>query len=189
MMAMEQPGRTATAERFGWFCVRSKPKSEHIAAAHLRKLSRVKVFNPMVRYRKATRNGPAWYQEALFPGYLFAEFDWASSLRAVQATNAVTGVVRFGDQWPMIDGSAIEQLRELVGAEELREFPEVLEPGMDVVVSGGAMDGICGVVQRILPARRRVAVLMEFLGRQTLIELNSSELVPLDSTVRARDFK
>lgn len=189
MMERAQSEIMVTAERFGWFCVRSKPKSEHIAAAHLRKLSHVEVFNPMVRYRKATRNGPAWFQEALFPGYLFAEFDWASCLRAVQAANAVTGVVRFGDQWPMIDATAIKQLREMVGDEELREFPEILEPGMDVVVSGGAMDGICGVVQRVLPARRRVAVLMEFLGRQTLIELNYSELVASDSPVRARCFK
>ena len=59
----------ATAE---WFCLRAQPKHEHIAAAHLQKVSEVEVFLPRVRFQRATRQGMAWVTEALFPNYFFS---------------------------------------------------------------------------------------------------------------------
>ena len=44
-----------------WFCVRSQPKREHIAAAHLRNLVEVEVFCPRLRIRKATRRGGCYF--------------------------------------------------------------------------------------------------------------------------------
>jgi transcription antitermination factor NusG len=40
-----------------------------------------------------------------------------------------------------------------------------------VEITEGAMRGLRAVVTRVLPGRERIAVLMEFLGRQTMIEL------------------
>jgi len=51
-----------------WFCLRAQPKSEHIAAAHLKRMEGVKVFLPRVRFQRATRQGRVWVTEALFPG-------------------------------------------------------------------------------------------------------------------------
>ena len=154
-----------------WFCLKSQPKHEHIAAAHLRQTSAVEVFLPRVRFKRATRQGTAWVMEALFPGYLFARFDWQTTLRLVQHSRGVRGVVHFGERWPAIPETVIRELQQAVGATGLRTIPEAFVPGDEVEINEGAMRGLRAVVTRVLPGRERIAVLMEFLGRQTMIEL------------------
>ena len=154
-----------------WFCLKSQPKHEHIAAAHLRQTSAVAVFLPRIRFKRATRQGTVWVTEALFPGYLFARFDWQASLRVVQHSRGVRGVVHFGERWPAIPEEIIRELQQAVGEAGLRTIPEQFLPGDEVEITEGAMRGLRAVVARILPGRERIAVLMEFLGRQTMIEL------------------
>ena len=79
-----------------WYCLRSKVKQEHVAAGSLRQLPGVEVFAPRLRFRKPTRRGPVWFVEALFPGYLFARFDWEAQAKAVQYAYGVLGIVHFG---------------------------------------------------------------------------------------------
>jgi transcriptional antiterminator RfaH len=160
-----------------WFCLKSQTKHEHIAAAHLRQNSTVEVFLPRIRFKRATRQGTAWVTEALFPSYLFARFDWQASLRLVQHSRGVRGVVHFGERWPAIPEAIIRDLQQAVGTEELRTIPETFVPGDEVEITEGAMRGLRAVVTRVVPGRERIAVLMEFLGRQTMIELPRNFLI------------
>ena len=160
-----------------WFCLKSQPKHEHIAAAHLRQNSVVEVFLPRIRFKRATRQGTVWVTEALFPGYLFARFDWQASLRLVQHSRGVRGVVHFGERWPAIPEETIRELQQSIGTTGLRTIPESFAPGDGVEITEGAMRGLRAVVTRILPGRERIGVLMEFLGRQTMIELPRHFLV------------
>src|SRR5687768_2875491 len=64
----------STVEPVAWFCLRSQPRHEHIAARQLAQMSDVEVFNPRIRFARPTRHGPAWVTESLFPNYLFARF-------------------------------------------------------------------------------------------------------------------
>jgi transcriptional antiterminator RfaH len=160
-----------------WFCVRSQPKHEHIAAAHLKSMAGVQIFLPRVRFQRSTRQGMAWVTEALFPGYLFAQFEWSQSLRQVQAAPGVGGVVHFGTRWPVIEDAIIEDLRQAVGADELHVIASTLQPGDEVEITEGAMRGLRAVVSRVMPSRERVAVLLEFLGRQTTIEVSANFLL------------
>lgn len=155
-----------------WFCLRSQPRHEHIALAHVRNLTGVEVFLPRIRFQRTTRQGKAWVTEALFPGYLFARFDWQASLRAVHHARGVSQVVHFGDRWPTLEAGLIEELRRTVGnTEEPRVVPIHLAPGDEVTISSGAFHGLSAVVTQVLPARQRVAVLLDFLGRQTSLQL------------------
>jgi len=103
----------AEEKNAAWFCLRSQPKHEHIAAAHLRKMDGIEVFLPRVRFKRATRQGTAWVTEALFPGYLFARFDWQKSLRQAQCARGVRSVVHFGERWPVIPNETIGELRQI----------------------------------------------------------------------------
>jgi transcriptional antiterminator RfaH len=170
-----------------WFCLRSQPKHEHIAAAHLKKMEGVEVFLPRVRFKRATKQGPAWVTEALFPNYLFARFDWHSSLRQVQAARGVGGVVHFGQRWPIIEASVIAELRQAFGSDDLHTIPAGLHPGDAVEIATGAMQGLRAVVTRVMPSRERVAVLLEFLGRQTTIEVPVAFVVK-EGNARERAF-
>lgn len=154
-----------------WFCVRSRTRQEHVAAASLRRFGGLEVINPRIRFRRATARGPVWVTESMFPGYLFAHFNLKRSLDLVQYSFGVTGVVRFGLFWPVVPEETIEDLRRVVGEEEVREVEPALQVGQEVEVAQGAFAGFHGVVTRVMPARDRVAVLLDFLGRQTSVEL------------------
>ena len=174
---------TSMATTGNWFCLRSQPKHEHIAAAHLKKMEGIEVFLPRVRFQRATRQGKAWVTEALFPNYLFARFDWHNSLRQVQAARGVSGVVHFGERWPVVAEAVIADLQAAFGTEELHTISATLVPGDVVEIGEGAMRGLSAVVTRVLPSRQRVAVLMDFLGRQTTIE------VPLNAIIKEGDVR
>src|SRR5580698_9490241 len=107
-------GKERPDSKVAWFCLRSQPKHEHIAAAHLQQ-NQVEVFFPRIRFKRTTRKGPAWVTEALFPNYLFARFDWGNSLRLVCHSPGVSGVVHFGQNWPVIPEEAIEEMRVCLG--------------------------------------------------------------------------
>ncbi len=160
-----------------WYCVRSQPKHEHLAAGHLAGEAGVEVYLPRIRFRRATRRGPVWFTEPLFPGYLFARFDLVRQLRRVHHGRGVRGVVHFGNQWPAIPEEAIRQLQAAVGAEAVRVIEPSLNVGEEVTIASGPFAGLLAVVSRVMPGRERVAVLLEFLGRQTCVELSRDLLV------------
>jgi transcriptional antiterminator RfaH len=101
----------------------------------------------------------------------------SSSLRKVHHARGVTGVVHFGSQWPQISEASILQLQATVGSDELHVVHEELSAGEEVVISGGAFHDLHAVVTRVLPARARVAVLLSFLGRQTMVEVPAASVI------------
>jgi transcriptional antiterminator RfaH len=179
---------SAGNDRVAWFCVRTHAKHEHIAAAQLRQERDVEVFLPRIRYKRPTRSGMAWVTEALFRDYLFARFDLDSALRRIQAARSVRGVVHFGYRWPAIGDEAIAELQAAMGGQEVRQVAETLRPGDAVKIGGGPMHSLEAVVTRVMPARERVAVLIEFLGRQTMVELNRCQLKLADTGVSRKEW-
>jgi transcriptional antiterminator RfaH len=165
------------APGLAWFCLRTQPKHEHIAAAHLRSDPDIEIYLPRIRFKRATQRGPVWFTEALFPNYLFARFDLAACLRRVCHARGVRGVVHFGDRWPIVPETVIEELRATVGAEQVHVLRDELQPGEAVRIAGGVFHGLQAVVTRVMPSRERVAVLLEFLGRQTTVELSGEALI------------
>ena len=161
----------------GWFCISAQPKREHIVAAHLRIMDNVEAFLPRIRFKRPMRNKSIWVTEALFPGYLFARFNWEKSLRRVKYSAGTRGIVHFGDFFPMIPEKIIEELRLILGETELHTILEDLTPGDAVQISDGTLRGLRAVVSRVLPGRERVAVLMEILGQQATVELTATSLV------------
>ena len=170
--------RPAISPTLAWFCLKSQPKHEHIAAAHIRREMEMEVFLPRIRFKRSSRTGSVWVTEALFPGYLFARFDLVESLRRVQSCRGVRGVVHFGSRWPAIPEAAIRELQLRLGEETVRVLTPEFQPGDRVRISGGAFHGLEALVSQVLSGRERVAVLLEFLGRQTTVEVSREALLP-----------
>jgi transcriptional antiterminator RfaH len=160
-----------------WYCLRSQPKHEHIAAAHLRLLEGVTVFCPRIRFKRATRQGVVWVAEAMFPGYLFARFELTEMHRQVHYAHGVRGIVRFADRYPTIDEWALAQLQDQTGGAEVKELNYKLSQGDDVKIVEGALVGLEAVVTQVLPAKQRVKVLMDFLGRKMEAEVEHSSVL------------
>ncbi|HAV62486.1 MAG TPA: hypothetical protein DCY13_09000 [Verrucomicrobiales bacterium] len=165
------------AQERAWFCVRTRPKNEHIAAARLRELGQIDVFNPRIRFKRPRGRHTMWVTEALFPGYVFAKFNWRDHLKLVHYTNGVTGVVHFGYQYPIIDQQVITEWQNVLGEEEMALVEDIPQPGEEVLVTGGAFKGTLAQVVRVTDSKRRIAVLMEFLGRQVMMELSRDQYV------------
>ena len=168
---MLKPDAAVPELAVAWFCLRSQPKHEHIAASHLRQMEEIEVFNPRIRFARATRQGPVWVTEALFPNYLFARFDWRTSLSRVHYAPGVSGVVHFGTRWPTVPDEVLDELRIMLGKDDIHVVSAALAPGDKVNIAGGMFHGLQAVVTQAMPGRQRVMVLMDFLGRQTTVEV------------------
>ena len=176
---MEGTGETGKAGEPRWYCLRSKTKREHVAAAHLAEAGgAAEVFCPRIRFRKATRRGKVWWVEAMFPGYFFARFALAERKRFVLATQGVTGIVHFGEEIPEVPGALVEELRRAVPEEDATlELRSQALPGDEVEIAGGPLRGQKGQVMEVLPARERVRVLIEFLGNDHPVDLDLLDLI------------
>lgn len=174
-----------TADSPAWYCIHTKSKSEHIAAAHLIQLTEeMEVFSPRLRYLKKTVRGKVWYVEALFPGYVFARFSLGQWLRAVNYTNAVLRVIHFGGRYPTVPQEIIALWRERVDGEALITVQEQLEAGDEIEIVEGPLRGLRTVITKVLPAKERVRILLEMLGNEREVEL------AVDAIRRAdRDFR
>jgi transcriptional antiterminator RfaH len=171
----------ARIENALWFCLKTQPKHEHLAATSLRRHLEIKCFSPRIRFRKSTRRGAVWFVEAMFPGYVFAEFNFARQNRQVEYAAGIQGVLRFGDQVATVDPALIESLQDKAGAEETVTFNPEIEVGQSVQIAEGPFRGVEVLVTRLLPARERIRVLLEFLGRSVEMEVSTPKVLPVGS--------
>ena len=168
---------TATISGTGWFCVRSHPKREHIAAAHLRMISQVDVFCPRLRVKKATKRGVVTFVECLFPNYLFARFDSKLLLDKVKHSPSVSTIIHFGNRLPMVPETVIEELRAGFPEDEVLDCDRHVEVGDEVTIGEGPFAGMQARVLRVMTPYQRVEVLLEMLGRATPVIVNPAFLV------------
>ncbi len=171
--------KSPAAEHTGplWYCIHTKPKCEHLAAAALLAFGEVETFCPRLRFQRSTPRGKVWFTEALFPSYFFARFDLAARFRAVKHANHVIGVVGFGGTPVPLPEETIVDLRTEMQGLEVREVSHGVKVGDTVEVAEGPMRGLKGIVESMATGEARVKVLLEFLGRQSLVEVPKSKLL------------
>ncbi len=164
-------------EKALWFCLKAQPKHEHLAAAGLRTVLGVEAFSPRLRFRKPTKRGAVWFVEALFPGYLFACFNYRDLHRQVQFSPGISSIVHFGDRVAVLNEDTVAALRKLGGDDEVIIFDPQLHVGDTVQIVEGAFQGLEAVVTQLLPGKDRVKVLLDFLGRQIEAEVQSPKII------------
>jgi transcriptional antiterminator RfaH len=162
-----------------WFVVRSQHKRQNFAAVHLRNLG-VEVFNPQLRIRRSSRQGPVWRTEPLFLNYLFVRFDMQHQFRMVRYAAGVSKVVNFGGKWGILPAPEVAALQsQWPENEEPLQITDAPEPGDTVRISGGIFHGMEATVVALLPARERVKVLLEFLGGIHETEVGANSVMPV----------
>lgn len=159
-----------------WYCARTKPKHEHIAAANLQTQLGLEVFNPRLRIERVTRRGVVRRIEPLFPCYLFVRA-LGRSMNEIRYVAGVSTLVHFGQEIPTVSDLVIEELRQCFQEEELLSVEDRIDPGAEVSVADGVFRGFQAIVLRVLPARQRVQILLDILGRQTLVEVARQSII------------
>jgi len=158
-----------------WFAVYTKPRQEHIALLNLEGQS-FECYLPLAEgpfQRSSARNKTR--HEPLFPRYLFLYADpQRQSLAAVRSTRGVTELVRAGLELIKIPASIIAGLRTRmhpvtglipIGSVELNS-------GDKVQVFDGPFVALEGVFKEYR-GRSRSLLLLEILGRETAVEIDS----------------
>ncbi|MGJ8678202.1 MAG: transcription termination/antitermination protein NusG [Akkermansiaceae bacterium] len=169
-------------DEVAWYCVRTQSKRENVASQLLKQLEGVETFCPRLRYRKVTRRGKIWWVEAMFPGYIFARFTLAENERAVLHTQGVMTLLKFGNYYPQIPVSFVEDLRKMMSDQEnetngMLTLEPVIQKGDEVELAHCALQGFKGTVVEVLPAVERVKVLIELLGDNQVIETDLFSLL------------
>ncbi len=160
-----------------WYVIHSKPKCEHLAAAMMLALPDVETYCPRIKFQRNTQRGKVWFVEALFPSYFFAKFVPLNSMRAVKHSQNVVRIVDFGGQMTPVPDSVIQTIREEMDGQVVKEIQVGVRVGDTVELTDGPMRGLKGIVNSILNGDDRVKILMEFLGRESLIEVNTSQIL------------
>jgi len=169
-----------------WYCARTKPKHEHIAAANVQKNLKLEVFNPQLRLERATQRGVVRSVEPLFPCYLFVRCVIEVKINEIQHTNGISSLVRFGQIIPKVEDSVIADLKTYFEAEEPLTVEDSLAPEDEVIVADGPFAGTQARVLRVMPATRRVQILLEILGGPTSVEVDRASVITGKDTLAAR---
>ncbi len=169
-----------------WYCARTKPKHEHIAAANVQKNLKLEVFNPQLRLERATQRGVVRSVEPLFPCYLFVRCLIDVKINEIQHANGISSLVRFGQRIPKVEDSVIDDLKTYFEAEEPMTVEDALEPEDEVIIADGAFAGMQAKVLRVMPATRRVQILLEILGGPTSVEVDRGSVITGKDSLAAR---
>ena len=161
-----------------WFCLKTQPKREHLAATALRRQFDIECLSPRLRFRKMTQRGPVWFVEAMFPGYLFAKFIYSEQHRVVEHSIGIRGVLHFGNRLATLPEGVVVALQTRVGVEEVTTVDTSPKVGQPVQITEGPFQGLEAVVTRLLPARERIRVLLDFLGRSLETEISAAKVLP-----------
>jgi len=95
----------------------------------------------------------------------------------IQHTVGVNRLVNFGGKIPEVADEVIAELRDCFENEEIIQIDTNLRPGDEVTVAGGAFAGMSAHVLKSLPAKKRVQILLEILGRPTMVEVERETVI------------
>jgi transcription antitermination factor NusG len=116
--------------------------------------------------------------EAMFPGYLFAKFVYWRQHRSVASSYGIRGILHFGDRPATLSETTLLALRARVGSEEVVTIDSSVKIGQSVKIIEGPFQGLEVVVTHLFPAKERIRVLLEFLGRSVGMEISTARVLP-----------
>jgi len=159
-----------------WYCLRTQTKREHIAASVLSNVQSVEVFCPRISQIKKTRTGKKRFVEALFPGYIFAKFNYIEDHRLVMHSQGVSRIVEQGGR-RVVPENVIQELKETLPEGIITAPDPSLEKGAEIEFVSGSLKGLNAKVLARLSSGERVQLLLDFLGREIKIEANASDIM------------
>jgi transcription antitermination factor NusG len=151
-----------------WFVARTKPNREDYAERTLQ-LRRVDSFLPrIVEVGPGTITRPA----PLFPGYLFVHIDLFADWQRVIWAPGIRDFVSLGGAPIPIDNAVIDQLKLRCDERGVAYVsPAMWNRGDRVEIADGPFAGLLATVETVMPQRRRIKLLIDFLARQTSVDL------------------
>jgi transcriptional antiterminator RfaH len=115
--------------------------------------------------------------EPMFPRYIFFRpRKPGQSISAVRSTKGITTIVRFGFEPALLQDELVQRIRQVEQDRNHATLQELsnLRPGQSVRLKHTALGGMDGLIQSV--SSKRVAVLLEILGRPTVVQLEHHQV-------------
>lgn len=158
-----------------WYAVQTKRTKESFVEQRFSEQG-LDVFLPWVRERRRVGTRFVWATVPLFPGYVFCHLELMTEGRLVRYAPGVKDFVMFGDVVAEVGEGTIHLLKERCPGGVAQIEPRRYARGEKVRIREGAMAGLEGLFECEMKARDRVAVLLEFLGRQTKVVVERHQI-------------
>lgn len=165
-----------------WYLVQSKANSNHIAKRNLERQGFV-VFQPLEKRTLARRGKFSTQLRPFIAGYLFVSyFAAAAPWSAIDSTYGVSRLVKFGERPAIVPDKIIRDLEEACDKDGVLSPPASISQGDRIEVTSGPLANFVGQVERLAP-NHRAMVLIDFMGKQTRMEtdLSNIQIVSSDS--------
>jgi transcriptional antiterminator RfaH len=156
-----------------WYVIATKRHAEALARVRLAARG-IESYLPLTLEWGGPASGGAL--QPLFPGYLLVHVALPGDFYQVTWAPGVKAFVAFGDTPPILDDDCVEFLRAREGPGGF--IPCAPAEASDVRVVDGPLRGLSAVVERHVPARERVVVLLHLLQRQMRVELPGRWIKP-----------
>jgi transcriptional antiterminator RfaH len=159
-----------------WYLAYTKPKQESVALFNLEQQG-FEAYLPLFKKFKKTEQGPVALFEPMFPRYLlFRPSKPEQSISVVRSTKGIATIVRFGFEPAQLQDELVHRIRQLEEDRNHATLQELsnLKAGQTVRLKHTALSGIEGLIQSV--SSKRVAVLLEILGRPTVVQLEHHQV-------------
>jgi transcriptional antiterminator RfaH len=168
-----------------WFLAQVKPNADQKARRNLER-QHFTTFQPLERRTRVRGGKFTTVLSPFFPGYLFISFpESPAPWSLVNSTYGVTRLVSFAGKPAPVPAAIIAALQAACGPDGMVMRAHELAPGSRVEVASGAFSQFIGEVERLTPDHR-VLVLLEFMGKQTRVNLPAVDLRPLAAVPHPR---
>ncbi len=164
-----------------WYLAYTKPRQEDIARVNLEQQG-FESYLPLYKKFKKTEQGPVSVFEPMFPRYIFFRPGKpGQGISAVRSTKGITTIVRFGFEPAVIDEALLHRIRQLEQDRNHATLQELsnLRVGQTVRLKHTALSGVEGLIQSV--SSKRVAVLLDILGRPAVVQLEHHQVEPKDA--------
>ncbi len=168
-VVIEGPKGAAIEMERRWYVVEVKQHQEGLVQATLAERGYATYVPRIRQWPRPPVGSPI---VPLFPGYVFARLRMPEDYYPVSWSIGVKRLLAFGDELAVLPDEAVEFLRSREDEHGLIQIQQPSACGKATVrIVRGTFKGFEAVVERRLSARDRVVVLIDFLQRQTRVEL------------------
>lgn len=157
-----------------WYAVMAKPRKEQTSTSFLEQAG-IETYYPEVNECFIVKGRRYVRRSGLFPGYLFARFDYDQQYRTVSYCRGVRKIVTFGQVPAEVESGLLDDIRGRLSQQDMIPIPR-LTHGEVVRISHGPLTGVEGVFDSSLSGKERVVVLLRALSYQSRVVLKLSDI-------------
>jgi transcription antitermination factor NusG len=161
-----------------WFAIRTAAGREKSAASQLQSKG-YETLLPVCRSKRQWCDRVKELELALFPGYLFARFDFNQRL-PILITPGVQLIVGNGKMPTPVSDAEVEALRRVVASGATAEPHDYLSAGQRVRIRAGALVGLEGILVEAKNSWRMI-LSVELLRRSVAVEVDRAALSPIST--------